>query len=122
MKMNNKGFTLVEVIVVAVIVAVLAAVAIPLYNGYINDSRLNVAENIGGSVASACGATVQQNLVVPEGTHTGPTAIAFPSVTGETNNIQVPDDFEVIITATTAQCTYDPGGKNLQSTLFAFTE
>jgi prepilin-type N-terminal cleavage/methylation domain-containing protein len=42
---NNKGFTLVEVIVVSVIVAVLAAVAIPLYIGYINDSAQNQANN-----------------------------------------------------------------------------
>jgi prepilin-type N-terminal cleavage/methylation domain-containing protein len=57
---NNKGFTLVEVIVVAVIVLVLAAVAIPLYNGYINDSRKASAENIAGSIASSAGAATQQ--------------------------------------------------------------
>ena len=32
----RKGFTLIEVLVVAVIVAILAAVVIPAYNGYIN--------------------------------------------------------------------------------------
>jgi len=50
---NNKGFTLVEVIVVAVIVLILAAVAIPLYNGYIDDSRMSVAENTAASMANA---------------------------------------------------------------------
>jgi len=56
---NNKGFTLVEVIVVAVIVLILAAVAIPLYNGYIQDSRLSSLENAVGSVAAGLGAAVQ---------------------------------------------------------------
>jgi hypothetical protein len=37
----------------AVIVAILAAVAIPLYSGYIRDSRVKTADNIAASVASA---------------------------------------------------------------------
>ena len=56
LRRNQKGFTLVEVIVVAVIVAILAAVASPLYLGYVRDSRINQCENAAGSVASFCGA------------------------------------------------------------------
>jgi type IV pilus assembly protein PilE len=56
---NNKGFTLVEVIVVAVIVLILAAVAIPLYQGYVRDSRNAAAENIAGSIAGLAGAALQ---------------------------------------------------------------
>ncbi|MBN2037000.1 MAG: prepilin-type N-terminal cleavage/methylation domain-containing protein [Chitinispirillaceae bacterium] len=51
-KKKDKGFTLVEVIVVAVIVAVLAAVAIPLYIGYIRDSNISACNNAAGSAAS----------------------------------------------------------------------
>jgi prepilin-type N-terminal cleavage/methylation domain-containing protein len=57
---KNVGFTLVEVVVVAVIVLVLAAIAIPLYTGYINDSRKAVAENFAGEIADAAAATVEQ--------------------------------------------------------------
>lgn len=48
---NNKGFTLVEVIVVAVIVAVLALVAIQLYQGYVREARLGTANNLAASAA-----------------------------------------------------------------------
>ena len=40
---NRQGFTLVEVIVVAVIVAILSAVAVPLYLGYINSAKVSTA-------------------------------------------------------------------------------
>jgi len=38
-KMNKKGFTLVEIIVVLVIIAILAAAAIPTMLGFVNDAR-----------------------------------------------------------------------------------
>lgn len=51
----QKGFTLVEVIVVAVIVAALAGVAVPVYLGYVSSSRANAATNAAGAVASFLG-------------------------------------------------------------------
>lgn len=38
-KTNNKGFTLVEVLVVVIIVAILAAISVPLYLKYVEDAR-----------------------------------------------------------------------------------
>ena len=62
---NRKAFTLVEVIVVAVIVAVLAAVAIPLYLGYVESSKVNVANNIAGSAASYLAAAKNSSAAGP---------------------------------------------------------
>ncbi len=59
-KKNQRGFTLVEVIVVAIIVAALAAVAIPMYTSYVSTSRQNAAANAAGSVASYMGACINQ--------------------------------------------------------------
>jgi prepilin-type N-terminal cleavage/methylation domain-containing protein len=52
---GQRGFTLVEVIVVAIIVAALAAVAVPMYTSYVKDSRTNAAANAAGSVAAFMG-------------------------------------------------------------------
>ena len=56
-KMSD-GFTLVEVVVVAVIVSILAATAIPLYLNYITTSRNEVASNAAGGIATFCAACV----------------------------------------------------------------
>lgn len=64
---NNKsqrGFTLVEVIVVAIIVAALAGVAIPMYTNYVKTSQNNAAANAAGSVASWMGQCLNQDGTV----------------------------------------------------------
>jgi len=49
----RKGFTLIEVLVVAVIVAILAAVAIPAYNAYIKSTKLDVAKNLAATIVQS---------------------------------------------------------------------
>jgi type IV pilus assembly protein PilA len=44
-KKNNKGFTLVELIIVIAIIAVLAAVLAPQYVKYVENSKVSVDEN-----------------------------------------------------------------------------
>lgn len=77
---NQKGFTLVEVIVVAIIVAALAAVAIPMYTSYVANSRENSASNAAGSVASYMGACINQAGIVSVTAGTIPTAGASASL------------------------------------------
>lgn len=42
---RSKGFTLLELMITVAIVAILAAVAIPAYNGYINTAKMSEAHN-----------------------------------------------------------------------------
>ena len=61
----RKGFTLIEVLVVAVIVAILAAVAIPAYNQYIRSSKEKVAINYAATVAQSAGVFYSQSQTYP---------------------------------------------------------
>lgn len=53
MRRNQKGFTLMELMVVIVIVAILAAVAVPLYINYVKDAQRTEAKGAIGAVITA---------------------------------------------------------------------
>ena len=44
-KMKHKGFTLVELMIAVVILAILAAIALPAYNDYVEEARLTSAKS-----------------------------------------------------------------------------
>jgi len=90
---GQKGFTLVEVIVVAVIVAALAAVAIPLYLSYVDSSRKNAAANAAGSIASFCGACVNSGATLTPASGVVADSVHCSNNTG----IQIPKDIAVQI-------------------------
>ena len=50
---SEAGFTLMELLVVVLIVGVLAAVAVPLYLGYVRDARLAEGKALGGNALTA---------------------------------------------------------------------
>src|SRR3989441_10453160 len=56
---NEAGFTLMELIVVVLIVGILAAVGVPLYRGYVRDSRLAEAKALAGAALTAAQACAQ---------------------------------------------------------------
>ena len=60
MKKNNKGFTLVELIVVLVILAILAAILVPTLLGYIDRARSEKDFSTAQTVRVAAQATIDQ--------------------------------------------------------------
>ena len=57
----RRGFTLIELMVVILIVAILAAVAIPIMRGRIDDAKWSEGKAMMGTIASAIRALVAQS-------------------------------------------------------------
>lgn len=50
---NEKGFSLIELLVVVVIIAILAAIAVPIYMSYVNKARATEAQSAISAIRSA---------------------------------------------------------------------
>lgn len=123
---NQKGFTLVEVIVVAVIVAVLALVSIQLYRGYVTESRANNAENIAASAASFLQSAVNSEATVAPaiaaGNTVGPNgwAATMPN-SGQVTNFTIPNGYTVTLTATDVSAFFTTDAANTTSELYPYS-
>ena len=62
---NQKGITLIEIIVVAVIVGILASVGIPIYSGYIRDQRQTTVNNLAETAAASANSYLRRTGTYP---------------------------------------------------------
>ena len=97
---RGQGFTLIELLIVILIVGILAAVATPLYLGYVKDAKTAEAKAVAGSLWSAiqanaigvCGTASQVKAGYPKAglTSGGATTPARWQVSsGESNTLSV---------------------------------
>src|SRR6266481_4076409 len=78
-KGQNQGFTLIELLIVILIIGILAAVAAPLYLGYIKDARLAEGKSVAGALwtsvqaqgVASCGSAVAVSVAYPRAGFSG---------------------------------------------------
>ncbi|BCE01581.1 type IV pilin protein [Marinicellulosiphila megalodicopiae] len=59
---NNKGFTLIELMIVVAIIGILSAIAVPSYTEYLDEGRISVAQSDLISLSSAIESKYQKTL------------------------------------------------------------
>src|SRR5262245_45840408 len=97
---QDQGFTLIEMLIVILIIGILAAVAAPLYLGYIKDAK--TAE--GKSVAGALWTSVQAQGVAKCGTSV-PVSDAYPRAGFDTGGVTTDQRWSVSgASAVTVDC------------------
>lgn len=103
-KMNNKGFSLVELIIVIAIMAVLMGVLAPQFIKYVEDSRVQKDESAFGEVANAAQIALSVDAVYQDVATAGSAEVAIAdnsvvstSVTALTNEIlkAIPDTIKI---------------------------
>lgn len=96
--MNQKGFTLIELMIVVAIIGILAAVAIPAYQDYTIRARVTEGLNLASSAKLAVSETaITNNALPPTQVATGYTT---PVATDNVTSIAIADDGTAAITIT----------------------
>lgn len=117
---RSRGFTLIEVMVVVAIVAILASIALPAYNDYINRSRARNAGNDLASLSLILENLYQRTLAYPAGDKTAADYISDNGAPAWAGSQEDFFDYSVVVTATeytlTATGTGSSAGCNLTLT------
>ena len=122
-KMNNKGFSLVELIVVIAIMAVLVGVLAPQFIKYVESSRRSTDVQNAETIRSAVLADIADGKITGSGsssTCTSTTSGTIPSSLGEVpktkgNKVSVGDDFKWNWNANAGVCEVYVGSFNLST-------
>ena len=93
-KMNKKGFTIVELVIVIAVIAILAAVMIPTFGGIIGKARASAAEQaVAASYKEAKALAWSDGVITANETHTVNNFTFVFAAEGASVAVTCPDDF-----------------------------
>ena len=116
MKRMQKGFTLIELMIVVAIIGILAAIAIPQYSNYTSRARASGAIAELAAYRTSIAVCVQENAGVISGFCDVPGTNGIPNINAATKNLQ-----PIVMTAATGKITVDTGATSTASPPVALT-